>query len=168
MDLFGKEVIKSAFQVIVSPNSKWLVIICCGVVLFLPEKGLEVLGLAGIASEYKAAVGVAFLWACAVVVRDGFCFVVEKVKEAAACARVNRALKAMTEEQKELLRALTKEGCTCGLLPCDKECVQQMMDAGILIAVGTPFLCTVGRVERLRNYALHPLAREYFYGKLNG
>lgn len=168
MDLFSKDVFKSVFQFVVSPKSIWLAGSVSGVVVFLPEKWLKVLGLAGIASEYKAAAGMIFVVSCVKAAELVFRFFVKKGCEVADRRRINSALKALTYEQSELLRTLTKERAFCGFLPCDKECVQQMMDAGILIAVGAPFLFTVGRVERLRKYALHPLARQYFYGKLNG
>lgn len=165
MDLFSKDVFKSVFQFVVSPKSIWLAGSVSGVVVFLPEKWLQMLGLAGIASEYKAAAGMIFVVSCVKAAELVFRFFVKKGCDIADRRRVNRALKALTDEQCELLSTLTKERAVCGFLPCDKECVQQLVEAGVVIMVGSRFLRTFGKVEWIAKYALHPLAREYFYGK---
>ncbi|MBR5887750.1 MAG: superinfection exclusion B family protein [Akkermansia sp.] len=169
MDITWLTFIKKLLQLIITPKNKWLLGTLSAILLFTPQQHLAQLGLAHIAHNHKTTAGIIFT-ICALYLTINLTYrlihtLAEKSRQRTTATRTHRALQTLTDEQRETLRPLTAKSLTCGLLPCDQESTQRLVDTGILIPTGIRFLSTSRTVQHLREYTLSPIARQHFYGK---
>ncbi|MBQ5666493.1 MAG: superinfection exclusion B family protein [Akkermansia sp.] len=158
-------IIKKLLQLIVTPKNKWLLGTLSATLLFTPQQHLARIGLADIANNHKTPAGIIFAICALSLALDIGSWLIrkitEKTRQRTAASRTHRALQTLTDQQRETLRTLTAESLTRGILPCDPESTQRMVEAGILIPDGPRFYSNGYH----RGYILSPIARQHLYGK---